>query len=129
MNVLEMQEQEILTAELPEPMFYVDKSPIHGKGLFARALIEEESYIGTYEGPEVTYEGVYVLWVYEEDGSMTARDGRNLLRYLNHSRHSNAYFDGFDLYATRTIYPGEEITFNYNGEGEDDDSNLEFEDD
>jgi SET domain-containing protein len=113
---MNMHEQEIPLTDPLESITYVDESPIHGTGLFARIQIEEAAHIGTYEGPAVDYEGTYVLWVYEDDGSLLARDGENLLRYLNHSREPNAYFDGFDLYAERTICPGEEITFNYTGE-------------
>jgi SET domain-containing protein len=119
-----MNEHEIAQEDSLDSITYVDSSSIHGQGLFARVQIEAAAYIGTYEGPEVDYEGIYVLWVYEDDGSLTARDGINPLRYLNHCREPNAYFDGFDLYAERTIHPGEEITFNYTGE---DGSDLEFE--
>ncbi len=91
-------------------------SAIHGNGLFARVCIEADRLIGSYEGPEARRDGTYVLWVYEEDGEPpVGRSGRNLLRWLNHQEEGNAEFDGFDLYAKRTIEPGEEITFNYSG--------------
>jgi hypothetical protein len=60
--------------------------------------------------------GSHVLWVYEEDGAVAGRSGRNKLRYLNHSTKSSAEFDGFELFACRKINVGEEITINY---GED----------
>lgn len=91
---------------------YVAPSPIHGKGLFAGVKIPKGSYIGTYRGPHATRNGTYVLWVYTDDG-VIARSGRNKLKYLNHSKRPNAEFDGFDLYARRTIRPDEEITFDY----------------
>ena len=94
---------------------YSGPSKIHGTGLFAKQKIEQGVYIGTYKGPETQEDGTYVLWVYEDDANPTGRDGRNLLRYLNHADEGNAEFDGFDLYALRTIEPDEEITFNYDG--------------
>jgi len=102
-------------------LFYVDESGIHGKGLFARVAFKKGSYLGTYKGPERTdidNSGPHVLWVETEDGSWLGRDGRNLLRYLNHSRKPCAEFDGFDLYALKTIKPGAELTINYGEEFE-----------
>ncbi len=97
---------------------YSATSGIHGTGLFARRKIKKGEYIGTYHGPKTRKNGTYVLWVYDHDDEDNAegRDGKNLLRYLNHSTKGNAEFDGYDLYAVKKISPDEEITFNY---GED----------
>lgn len=92
---------------------YVAVSPIHGKGLFARQGIRSGTFLGTYLGPQAKRNGSHVLWVYYDDGTMEGRRGMNKLRYLNHSTRANARFDGFDLYAKRTIRPDEEITINY----------------
>ncbi|RMG34187.1 MAG: SET domain-containing protein [Gammaproteobacteria bacterium] len=94
---------------------YAAESSIHGTGLFAARAIAEGEYIGTYWGPQAKRNGTYVLWVYDEDDEENAvgRSGRNLLRYLNHSRPGNTAFDGFDLYAARDIAPHEELTFDY----------------
>lgn len=97
---------------------YVTDSGIHGKGLFARADIEEGAYLGEYEGPVAKRNGSHVLWVYDDDG-VVGRSGRNKLRYLNHSNDSSAEFDGFELYATRKIKTGEEITINYGDDWDD----------
>ena len=94
---------------------YAAPSPIHGTGLFAKTKLEKGSLIGTYRGPQAKRDGTYVLWVYEEGQPPVGRRGTNLLRYLNHQEKGNAWFDGFDLYAKKTIQPGEEITFNYDG--------------
>jgi hypothetical protein len=57
-----------------------------------------------------------VLWTYDSEGNvLVGREGRNLLRWLNHSDDPNAEFDGFDLYARRAIAVDEEITFDYGG--------------
>lgn len=96
-------------------LVYIDKSTIHGTGVFAREAIGAGDYIGTYHGPEASRNGTYVLWLYNPDDEADAigRSGKNLLRYLNHAVPGNAEFDGFDLYARVKIKPGEEITFNY----------------
>jgi hypothetical protein len=91
-------------------------SPIHGYGCFARIGFQSGDRIGSYEGPEVQEDGTYVLWVYDAEGQvLTAREGRNLLRWLNHSADPNAEFDAFELFARRQIQPGEEITIDYAG--------------
>ncbi|MCS7204595.1 MAG: SET domain-containing protein-lysine N-methyltransferase [Leptospiraceae bacterium] len=95
---------------------YVDKSPIHGLGVFAKRKIRKNEYIGTYEGVIVLENDTYVLWVQQEHGGWKLIDGKNELRYLNHSSNPNAEFRGNKLYAIKTIHPGCEITFHY---GED----------
>lgn len=90
-------------------------SNIHGTGLFANKTIKKGTYIGTYWGPQAKRNGMYVLWVYDEDKEDEAigRSGRNLLRYLNHARPGNCEFDGFDLYASKSIAKDDELTFDY----------------
>ncbi len=95
---------------------HIQKSPIHGLGVFAKIKIKKNEYIGTYEGIVVLEDNTYVLWVQQEHGGWKLIDGKNELKYLNHSSNPNAEFRGNKLYAIRTIYPGEEITFHY---GED----------
>ena len=97
---------------------YAAQSGIHGTGVFASREIAAGEYIGTFAGPEVRRDGVYVLWVYEAEDSDSAvgRSGRNLLRYLNHGLPCNAEFEDFDLYARTTIPRDEEITIDY-GDG------------
>lgn len=100
-------------------LFYVEESGIHGKGLFARLPMKKGHYLGTYKGPETTdmeNAGPHVLWVEVDDGSWLGRDGRNILRYLNHHEEPSAEFDGFDLYALRDIPEGMEITIHYGEE-------------
>lgn len=99
-------------------LVYADVSAIHGTGLFALRDIARDEYIGTYWGPEARRDGTYVLWVYNPDDpdDVVGRSGRNLLRYLNHDERPNAAFDAFDLYASRRIRAGDEITINYGAE-------------
>ena len=107
--------------------YYVDGSGIHGKGLYARVAIKKGEYMGTYDGPEgveeggnVLENGSHVLWVEEDDGTWTGRNGQNILRYLNHHKKPHAEFNGFDLYAKRNIKEGEELTINYGEEPDPD---------
>lgn len=99
-----------------EQFYYVKESAIHGMGLYAKVEIPKGEYMGTYDGPSVKKNGMHVLWVEEEDGTESARDGKNMLRYLNHSPKPCAEFEGFDLYAKRNIEKDVEITIDY---GED----------
>jgi len=94
----------------------VKESALHGKGLFAKIDIEQEAYLGTYAGRSTDENGTYVLWVEETEGNWIGCDGRNMLKYLNHSESPSCEFDGRDLYALRDIEAGEELTFFY---GED----------
>jgi hypothetical protein len=99
---------------MPEKkLTYVAISLIHGKGLFANTEIENEIYLGTYQGPSAKRNGSHVLWVYEDSGEVVGRRGLNKMRYVNHSDDPNAEFDGFDLYSTRDIRSDEEITIDY----------------
>jgi uncharacterized protein len=97
-----------------DPLIYVDESPIHGKGLFARVDIPEGTYLGDYLGPVVQEDGTYVLWVQDDEaGQEYGIDGQNELRYLNHRGEPNAEFDGEKLFAQGSIVAGSEITIHY----------------
>lgn len=94
--------------------FLVQRSPIHGRGLFATRTIRKGEAIGRYDGPEVSEDGDHVLWVYDEDEEREyGIEGRNELRFVNHSGRPNANFDGRVLLALRRIRRGEEITHHY----------------
>ncbi len=93
---------------------YVDTSPIHGKGLFARTFIPAGQEIGIIEGEYTTSDGDYVLWLDEQTGIRVESD----LRYINHSDKPNAaYYDDLKVWALKDIHPGEEITHNYHQQG------------
>ena len=100
-------------------LFYVAESAIHGKGLFAKCAINKGDFIGTYKGPscyDLEAGGPHVLWVENEEGIWVGRDGRNILRYMNHNKKPCAEFDGFDLFALRKIPEHYEITIHYGDE-------------
>ena len=96
----------------------VRQSSIHGLGVFSRTAFRPGDYIGTYWGTKAREVTPYTLHVQNEDGTLFLIEGRNLLRYINHSDSPNAEFDGIHLFARRPIGEGEEITFDYaDGEG------------
>lgn len=106
----------MLTDEQLHKLYYKKESGIHGEGLFARGKISQGAYMGEYDGPMVSENGSHVLWVEKYDEVWVARDGKNLLRYINHSAEPHAEFIGFELYAIRDIHPDEEITIDYGEE-------------
>ena len=106
----------MLSDEELEQLFYKKQSEIHGEGLFSRIKINQGDYMGEYDGPTVTENGSHVLWVENEEAVWVGRDGKNLLRYLNHSVEPHAEFIEFKLYALRDIDPDEEITIDYGEE-------------
>ncbi|MCP4039993.1 MAG: SET domain-containing protein [bacterium] len=97
----------------------VGTSPIHGRGLFAAKRIRTGGYVATFEGNITKRNGMHVLWTLDEDGNEVGIEGRNALRFLNHSSSPNAEFIGRDLHATRNIQSGAELTIDY-GEDWDD---------
>ncbi|MEM7562499.1 MAG: SET domain-containing protein [Pseudomonadota bacterium] len=89
---------------------YVDKSPIHGKGLFAKSFIAKDTIIGWLETIPFEKEGDYVLWLSEKKAVEVVCD----LRFINHADQPNScYYDDLSVVAIRDINPGEEITHNY----------------
>lgn len=94
-------------------MFEVKDSPIHGRGLFATLPIRKGTLIGTLEGQATRKNGMYVLWLDDRRGLHVTND----LRYINHDDVPNAaYYDDATVVALRDIFPGEEITHDYEGD-------------
>ncbi len=50
---------------MKELLAYVDDSPIHGKGLFARKHIGTGELIGVLDGAPTSTDGEHVLWLEE----------------------------------------------------------------
>ena len=93
---------------------YVARSKIHGHGLFAARPFSAGDLIGTYEGPVVQTDGPHVLWVESgHESGWTGYDGRNEMRFMNHSDQPNAEMDGLLCYALCNIQTGAEITLDY----------------
>jgi hypothetical protein len=113
--------EQLMSAYENNPLCFVDDSPVHGRGLFARREIPADTLIGHYAGPQTLKNGSHVLWI--EAGTAangetdwTGYDGINELRFLNHARLPNGEMDGLDLYSKRDIKAGEEITIDYGEE-------------
>lgn len=93
--------------------YYVDRSPIHGKGLFAARKISEGELIGELKVTPANRDGLHVLWVTETRKVRVHCP----LKYINHSDEPNAvYYDSLEVVALRDIEKGEEITHNYSGD-------------
>ena len=99
------------------PSVIVKRSGIHGRGLFAGEPIARRTFIGRYEGRKTQRDGAYVLWIDDGDDTYGVA-GKNQLRFVNHSARPNAYFDGDELWSTKAIQAGEEITFHYGADWE-----------
>ena len=89
---------------------YVNKSNIHGKGLFARVDIPENTVIGTLDGTPCKKDGPHVLWLDDTQGIKVTCD----LKFINHADKPNAcYYDDLTVVALKDIRADEEITHNY----------------
>lgn len=104
-----------MVAEFPRnELVFVSPSPIHGRGLFAATKLDPGQLIGVYDGPVVAENDSYVLWIENETGDgWTGYDGKNELRFINHSDSPNAEMDGLNCYSIANILPGDEITIDY----------------
>ena len=91
---------------------HVKRSPIHGRGLFARKDIPADTLIGTIEGVPTQRDGTYVIWDAEGDGTRALRI-TNELRFVNHAKKPNAAFYEMELWSLRKIKAGDEITHDY----------------
>lgn len=95
-------------------LVYVAPSLIHGRGLYAARPLAAGQLIGIYQGPEVEEDGAHVLWIEDGNGDRwIGFDGKNEMRFINHSDEPNAEMDGLDCYARVDIEAGAEITIDY----------------
>jgi len=90
----------------------VQNSSIHGRGLFSATEIIKGEHIGTFKGIPAKRNNKYILWLEEEKGLIPYRI-INEMRYANHSNIPNAELVGLNMFATKRITQGEEITFHY----------------
>jgi len=92
--------------------YYIARSSIHGKGVFASRSIKEGEIIGKLNVSPATRNGHHVLWLAENRKVRVHCP----LRYVNHSDEPNAvYYDTLEVVALRDIDKGEEITHDYSG--------------
>lgn len=110
------------------------RSTVHGWGVFAIARIPKNKRIIHYAGEKITHresskrEATYMrqgrIWCFllnsrwVIDGAV----GGNVARFINHSCQPNCYAHIVDgviwLRASKTIETGDELTYNYQTEGE-----------
>ncbi len=103
---------EIIGTLTMKKLVYVEDSPIHGKGLFAKQNIRKGTVIGRASGYPTKRDGTYVLWLDEKTAYRVECD----FRFINHSDNANAaYYDTLEICALKDIKAGEEITHNYEG--------------
>ena len=111
--------------------YVVRRSPVHGRGLFARTPYEPGDLVGEYQGRVIDRgsEGdtssawdpdpSYTL-LFEVDDTTTIDAGveGNNIRFINHSCDPNCEtsVEGTKVFvhALRHIEPGEELTYDYN---------------
>jgi uncharacterized protein len=104
----------------------IDKSKIHGKGLYSKNRIPGRRKIGSLAGEIISKKrarekakrrrsiSIVELW---NGKALDASVYNNELRYINHSCKPNTYMrtlgNHVEFYALRSIGPGEELTCNY----------------
>jgi SET domain-containing protein len=110
------------------------KSKLHGFGVFALEPINKNKRIIDYAGELITNkqsenrEDRYLrkgcIWVFRVNRywSRDANVDGNVARFINHSCKPNCWVDVVDktiwIRAARRIEPGEELTYDYNTEGD-----------
>lgn len=114
---------------------FVNDSPVHGKGVFAKRTIPKGTRILEYAGERVLKENlardlvegrtslVYVMNL-NETHAVDGERGGNEARFINHSCTPNCevlYFNNTPyIYAIEEIYTGTELNFDYKYGSEDD---------
>jgi SET domain-containing protein len=110
------------------------RSKLHGWGVFAAEDINKNKYIIDYDGElirqkesekrEARYLRKGCIWCFRINRawSRDANVGGNIARFINHSCTPNAYSQIVDktiwIRAGRNIRKGEELTYDYNTEGD-----------
>ena len=110
------------------------RSRLHGWGVFAVEPINKNKRIIDYAGElisnkqSVNREDRYLrkgcIWVFRvnRNWSRDANVAGNVARFINHSCSPNCWVEVVDktiwIRAARTIRPGEELTYDYNTEGD-----------
>lgn len=121
-----------------QPLFEVRNSPVHGLGAFALRRISKGTRIVEYLGERVSHQEAdrryeskdandahTFLFIVDSKTVIDAGVGGNEARFLNHSCNPNceSVIENRRVFieAIRTIEPGEEMTYDYQIQREDDD--------
>jgi SET domain-containing protein len=110
------------------------RSKLHGYGVFAAEPINKNKIIVDYDGElidnkssekrEDQYLNEGCIWVFRvnRNWSRDANVGGNIARFINHSCRPNCYATvvGKTIWirAAKRIEPGDELTYDYNTEGD-----------
>ena len=122
----------------PEPLFEVRNSPVHGMGAFALRRIRKGTRIVEYLGERVSHQEAdrryeskdandahTFLFIVDSKIVIDAGVDGNEARFLNHSCNPNceSVIEKRRVFieAVRDIEPGEEMTYDYQIQREDDD--------
>ena len=116
------------------PTIIRKRSRLHGQGVFAAESINKNKRIIDYAGELITnrqsekrehqYLSKGCIWVFRvnRNWSRDAAVGGNVARFINHSCKPNCWIDVVDktiwVRAARNIRAGEELTYDYNTEGD-----------
>lgn len=111
------------------------RSRIQGWGVFATQQISKNKRIIDYAGEKISNKESFKretrylkrgeIWCFKltNRSSIDAAVGGNMARYINHACQPNCYVEISNgtiwIRASRTILPGEELTYNYYTDGED----------
>ena len=123
-----------MSTPLSLPRIVRRRSKLHGFGVFAAQEINKNKRIIDYAGElihnsksgvrEARYLKQGCIWVFRVNRAWSrdaAVDG-NIARFINHACRPNCYIHIVDgtiwVRAARTIRRGEELTYNYNTDGE-----------
>ncbi len=110
------------------------RSRLHGYGVFAAEVIPKNTRIIDYAGElvlnsecverEVRYLEQGCIWVFRVNRrwSRDAAVNGNIARFINHSCRPNCWWEVVDktiwIRASRTIQPGDELTYDYSTIGD-----------
>ena len=104
---------------------YLDKSPIHGIGVFADEFIPKDTLVWEMSSldmminkeyfktlPETAQEFIFIHGDWDKQLQMITMSFDND-KFMNHSFAPNIRFDNQKTFADRDIQKGEEMTINY----------------
>ena len=92
--------------------YFVQDSPLHGKGLFAKRHLQPGTLLGVCQVLPSKKEGLYTLTIDNQQLEVVCD-----LKYINHAKQANAiYWDDLSVEVIRPITKGDEITHDYGDE-------------
>lgn len=105
---------------------YIDKSPIHGMGIFAKEDISANVYLGRFEGIEYTLKefkekyGKDTRYCYQlgrQNKIICAKENRNWITYMNEQNPPNCSLLKRGCITKTSVQKGEELFLHYDKKG------------